>query len=140
MPGRADHTISPASLLGEGRREVRIDDGKGGATVYRGLPLLEVLEEVGLDSKNMDAARKTAAAIVQAVGRDGYAVVFSVGELLAHRGDPRVYLAAATASGSLSERDGPMRLVVVGERARSAYGLARIELKFVAENGPTPSK
>jgi hypothetical protein len=136
MPGQAERAITPSSLLGADRKDVKLEDGKGGAAVYRGLPLLDVLEKNGLDMKDMAAERKTAPAVVIATARDGYTVVFSVGELLMHRVDPRVYLAAEKEGGALSESEGPVRMVVIGQRARSAYGPARIELKYLAENPP----
>jgi len=136
MPGQQDRPIAPATLLGSDRSEVKVEDGKGGTTVYAGSPLLAVLEKNGLETKDMGAERKTPPAIVIATARDGYTVVFSVGELLMHRSDPHVYLIAEKAGATLSEGEGPVRLVVVGQRARSAYGLARIELKFLADNPP----
>jgi hypothetical protein len=136
MPGQPDRPIAPTSLLGSNRNDVKVEDGKGGTTVYAGSPLLAVLEKNGLETKDMGAERKAAPAIVIATARDGYTVVFSVGELLMHQSDPRVYLVAEKAGAALSESEGPVRLVVVGQRARSAYGLARIELKFLAENPP----
>jgi hypothetical protein len=136
MPGQPDRVISPASLLGSDAKEVKIEDGKGGSALYRGVPLLDVLERNGLDAKDMSAERRTAPAVVVATGRDGYTVVFSVGELLMHRSDPRVYLVAEKAGAALAENEGPVRLIVSGQRARSAYGLARVELKYLAENPP----
>jgi len=136
MPGQQDRPIAPATLLGSDRSEVKVEDGKGGTTLYAGSPLLAVLEKNGLETKDMGAERKTAPAIVLATGRDGYAVAFSVGELLMHQSDPRVYLVAEKAGAALPESEGPVRLIVVGQRARSVYGLGRIELKFLADNPP----
>src|SRR5215510_842653 len=124
MPGQPDRPIAPASLLGADRSEVKVEDGKGGSAVYRGVPLLAVLEKNGLDSKDMNAERKAAPAVVVATARDGYTVVFSVGELWMHRGEPRVYLVAERDGAALAENDGPVRLIVLGQRARSAHGLA----------------
>ncbi|HSD72514.1 MAG TPA: hypothetical protein VLE54_06975, partial [Thermoanaerobaculia bacterium] len=56
-----------------------------GDTVYHGLPLLEVLEKAGVETRTMSGQRKTATAIVVVRSRDGYTVVFSMGELLMHR-------------------------------------------------------
>ncbi|HEX7252437.1 MAG TPA: hypothetical protein VF376_06110 [Thermoanaerobaculia bacterium] len=136
MPGQAARAVEPAALLGSDRSDVKVEDGKGGATVYGGLPLLAVLEKNGLDLKDMNAERKVAPAIVVATARDGYTVVFSVGELLLHRSDPKVYLVAEKSGAALPSNEGPVRLIVVGQRARSAYGLAQIELKYLADNPP----
>jgi hypothetical protein len=85
----------------------------------------------------MPAERKLAPAIVLVTGRDGYAVVFSLAELTHAGAEPRVFLAAETAAGPLPTEQGPVRLVVPGERARSAFGLARIEVRYLAENKPS---
>ena len=76
----------------------------------------------------------SAAQVVLASGRDGYTVVFSIGELTANRSNPRVFLVAESSEGPLPENQGPVRLIVYGDKARSAYGLAGIELKGLADN------
>jgi hypothetical protein len=136
IPGAPDRPIQPASLLGAGRSDVRIEDSHGDVTVFHGLPLLDVLEQNGLDSKTMASQRKVASAVVVVTARDGYAVVFSVGELLMHRSDPRVFLAAETGAGPLPPNEGPVRLVVLGDRVRSPYALARFEVKYLVDNTP----
>ncbi|HKD18482.1 MAG TPA: molybdopterin-dependent oxidoreductase [Thermoanaerobaculia bacterium] len=136
----SDHTIAPESLLGKNARDVRLEDTSGNVTIYHGVPLLEVLEKNGLDLKTMASERQTAADVVLASARDGYTVVFSVGELRLERANPKVFLVAETAAGPLPENQGPVRLIVYGDVARSAYGLARIELKALAENAPAPKK
>ena len=140
MPGAPDRPIVPASLLGKSARDVRLEDTGGDVTIYHGAPLLEVLEQNGLDLKTMTGERKTAAEVVLAAARDGYTVVFSIGELRANRANPKVFLVAETAAGPLPENEGPVRLIVYGDVVRSAYGLARIELKVLAENSRTEKK
>jgi len=120
VPGAADRAVSPASLVGRGRMDVRVETGVGDAAVYHGLPLLEVIENAGVETKTMAGQRKTAPAIVVAASRDGYTVAFSLGELLMHRSDPRVFLVSESAAGPLPENEGPVRLIVLGDRARSA--------------------
>lgn len=134
IPGLAERTISAASLLGSGRMDVRVELPDGDAIVYHGLPLLEVIEKAGLETRTMAGERKAAPAMIVASARDGYTVVFSVGELLMHRADPRVFLVSETAAGPLPENEGPVRLVVRGDRVRSAYGLRSVELRYVARN------
>jgi hypothetical protein len=134
MPGAADRPIDPTSILGRNQRDARLEDTHGNVTVYHGVPLLELLEKNGLDDKTMAGGRKCAGQVVLASARDGYTVVFSVGELLANRGNPRVFLVAETSSGALPENEGPVRLIVYGDPVRSAYGLARIEVKVLADN------
>jgi len=133
-PGAADRRITSASLLGSDQRDVRIEDTAGNVTVYHGLSLLEVLEKNGLQMKTMAGERKVAPAVILGVARDGYTVAFSVGELLMHRADPRVFLVAESSIGALPANEGPVRLIVLGQVTRSAYGLARVELRYLGEN------
>ncbi|MGE5413803.1 MAG: hypothetical protein ACM3NW_06475 [Syntrophomonadaceae bacterium] len=140
VPGAADRPIAPATLLGKSSRDVRLEDTQGNVTVYHGVPLLEVLEQNGLDLKTMAGERKTAAQVVLASARDGYTVVFSIGELRANRANPRVFLVAETSAGPLPDNEGPVRLIVYGDVVRSPYGLAKIELKTLAENTRSEKK
>lgn len=134
IPGKPDATVAQASLLGADERDVRVENAAGDVTIYHGQALLDVLEKAGLDVRTMASERETAAAVVVATGRDGYTVVFSIGELAAARGNPRVFLVAEAGLEPLPEEQGPVRLIVHGEKARSAYGLATIELKYLARN------
>ena len=136
LPGVTDKTVDPASLLGRGQQDVRLEDSTGNTTVYHGLALLEVLEKSGLDVKSMASQRAAAAKVVLATARDGYTVAFSIGELTANRSNPRVFLVAESSEGPLEADKGPVRLIVYGDVARSAYALARIEVKALAENKP----
>ena len=136
LPGSPERPIAPESLLAAGRTDVRLEDAQGDVTVYHGLPLLDVLEKNGVDTRTMPSQRKLAPSVVLATARDGYTVVFSVGELLMHRADPRVFLVAETAAGPLPENEAPVRLIVYGDRARSSYALASVELKALADNTP----
>jgi hypothetical protein len=134
VPGRPDQPVTAESLLGRDQRDVRLEDSHGDVTIYHGRPLLEVLEKGGLDLKTMAGERETAAAVVVAIGRDGYTVVFSVGELIAARSNPKVYLVSDKDGEALPENEGLVRLVVYGDVVRSAYGLATIELRYLAKN------
>ena len=140
IPGAADRPVLPASLLGRGRMDIPVEGAVGDALVYHGLPLLEALEKAGLDVRTMAGQRKSAPAIVVVTARDGYTVVFSVGELLMHRSDPRVFLVAETAGGPLPENEGPVRMFVQGDRVRSPYGLKTLEVRYIAKNSSTEPK
>ena len=100
------------------------------------MALLEVLETNGLDLKTMAGERKSAASVVVVTARDGYTVVFSVGELRANRANPKVFLVSETAMEPLPENEGPVRLIVHGDPVRSSYGLATIELKNLGPRKP----
>ena len=47
VPGATDRAVTPASLVGHGRMDVRVETGDGDAAVYHGLPLLEVSKRIG---------------------------------------------------------------------------------------------
>jgi hypothetical protein len=140
IPGAADRAIAPASLLGRGRMDIAVEAAVGDALVYHGLPMLEVLEKAGLEMRTMAGQRKTAPAIVVVTARDGYTVAFSVGELLMHRADPRVFLVAETAAGPLPENEGPVRLFVQGDRVRSSYALKSVEVRYIGKNAADEPK
>jgi hypothetical protein len=140
IPGTSDGNVTVESLRKAGTREVPVTSERGESVSYKGVPLLDVLESGGLEMKGMGAGRKLAPAVVIASARDGYTVVFSAGELDMHRSDPRVFLAGATSAGALPAEQGPVRLVVTGQSARSAFALARIEVRFLAENPASRKK
>jgi hypothetical protein len=112
---------------------VTVESADGDSIVYHGKPLLDVVEKAGVDTRSMAGQRKTAPAIVVVKARDGYTVVFSVGELLMHRADPRVFLVSETAAGPLPENEGPVRLIVYGDRVRSPYALREVELRYISQ-------
>lgn len=140
IPGSPDSTVTAESLKKAGTREVPVSSEKGESVTYKGVPLLDVLESAGLEMKTMAADRKLAPAVVLATARDGYTVAFSVGELAMHRADPRVFLAGETSGGALPSDQGPIRLIVTGQRARSAFALASIEVRLLAENPASRKK
>jgi hypothetical protein len=140
IPGAADRTVTPESLAGKNARDVRLEGTDGDVKIYHGVPLLEVLEKNGLDLRTMAGERRSAAEVVLATARDGYAVVFSVGELRMNRANPKVFLVSESAAGPLPENEGPVRLIVYGDVVRSPYALAKIELKPLAENTRTEKK
>lgn len=140
MPGLPDRAVDPAALVGKDRSDVRVEESAGDVTLFHGMPLLDVLEKNGLDTKTMVSQRKLAPGVVLVAARDGYTVAFSIGELLMHRGDPRVFLVAETAQGPLADNQGPVRLIVLGDRSRSSYALARIEVRYLADNAAERKK
>lgn len=136
IAGSPESAITVETLRKAGTKKVAISSERGETVDYKVVPLLDVLENGGLDTKGMPAGRKLAAAIVVATARDGYTAVFSVAELVSRRQDPRVYITGETADGALPEAQRPLRLVAVGESARSAHALSTIEVRLVAENKP----
>ena len=115
---------------------MRLESSEGDVIVYHGMPLLEVLENGGLDLRTMAGERKSAATVVLVRARDGYTVAFSIGELRNNRANPRAFLVAETASGPLPDNEGPVRMIAYGDPVRSPYGLASVEVRTLSENPP----
>jgi hypothetical protein len=137
IPGQPDRVVTAAMLSGKHRTDVRVDSPEGDTIVYHGAPLLSVLEEAGFDVRTMAGERRAAGEVVVVTTRDGYAAVFSTGELMATRGGPLTYLVWETSVGPLPPEQGPIRVVTLGQAARSPYALARIEVRAVASNPAT---
>lgn len=73
-------------------------------------------------------------------GRDGYAVLFSLGELDAALGAKSVVIATQCDGKPIPDADGPYRLVVPGEgrAARSVRQVVTIEAVCPAPKSPHP--
>jgi hypothetical protein len=140
IPGQPDRVVTAAMLSGKYRTDVRMDSNDGDTIVFHGAPLLSVLEEAGFDVRTMAGERRAAGEIVVVTARDGYAVAFSTGELMASRGGPLVYLVYETAAGPLPAEQGPIRVIAMGQRARSPYAIAKIEVRAVANNPASRAK
>ncbi len=92
-----------------------------------GVPLMALLANAGVPSG--EAVRGAALnTIVTADAGDGYRIVFSLGELDALLGDAGVLVADHCDGKPLAAADGPLRLVVPGEKrgARSVRQLIRL--------------
>jgi DMSO/TMAO reductase YedYZ molybdopterin-dependent catalytic subunit len=101
------------------RTETRTPDphDPGKEIVYSGTPLIEVLKAGGLRLEAGEAGfRETVKMTVLVDGTDGYRAVFALAELSPDLTD-RVILLADTKDGQpLSPREGPLRIVVPGEK------------------------
>ncbi|WP_161992654.1 molybdopterin-dependent oxidoreductase [Aureimonas leprariae] len=95
---------------------------------YRGVPLLAVLERVGLLAADGHHAELRRSVLVK--GRDGYSVAFSVGELEPDFGDRAAMIALTENGRPLFEREG-LRLIMPGDKrgARSVMDVVRIEVR-----------
>jgi hypothetical protein len=75
-------------------------------------------------------------------GRDGYAVVFSLAELLPAIGNRTVWLALDEDGKPLADSDGPMRLIVPDDKmpARAVHEIASIEIVDLAGAATQPAQ
>lgn len=96
---------------------------------YSGVTLREILTRLAVPTgKDIRGAAQQLAVLVR--GADGYAVVFSLSELDAGYGDRQPLLCDREDGAPLSERHGPIRLIVPGDQfaARWVRNVSSIEL------------
>ena len=98
--------------------------------MYAGVPLIELLKQVGAPT-GKDVRGKVLAEYVVATGSDGYKAVLALAEIEPdfHPGD--VLVADAMNGKPLDAKAGPFRLVVTDDKrpARSVRNLVSVELK-----------
>lgn len=80
--------------------------------VYAGVPLIELLEQLGVPQKPRDTDFRL---YLVAEGSDGYQVVFSIGEITPDVHDGTV-LVADSMDGKSIDANGPLQLVLTGEK------------------------
>lgn len=95
---------------------------------YDAVPLIKVIEYAGIKARTTTNAEMGMAVIARA--RDGYVVVFGLGELMANTGARDVYLAFEREGQPLPLPQLPMRLIVPADKraARSAFAVNNIEI------------
>jgi DMSO/TMAO reductase YedYZ molybdopterin-dependent catalytic subunit len=109
------------------RASVRLENGDG---TYEGVWLHEILKKAGVPLGER-LRGKALATYVLAEARDGYAVLFSIGELdPSFASSSQVLLADMRNGGPLDPDQGPFRLVGASDKpgARSVRMLVRIEV------------
>jgi hypothetical protein len=104
-------------------------DSRGTVTTYRGITLWRLLTEQGIATDSAvknDALRK----VVVATARDGYRIVFSVGELDPALGAARALIAWERDGKPFDPERGPFQLLINDARrpARNIYQLERLEI------------
>lgn len=120
--------VEPALLEGLPTSEIAVTF-HGKEQVYTGPLLADVAARMGAPSR---AGLRGAALsmVVIAEARDGYRVVFSLGELDPLLGKAQVIVATTCNGAALNPEDGPYRLAVKGDErgARSVRQLANLRL------------
>lgn len=115
VPAPAEWTASDWARLP--RAEVRANDRQGRAVTYSGVTLCDVLRAAGV--KLGEAAmpsRETVASYVVVEGADGYRAVFALAELDPAQTDRVILLADRKDGQPLPAAEGPLRVVVPGEK------------------------
>jgi DMSO/TMAO reductase YedYZ molybdopterin-dependent catalytic subunit len=122
-------TLSAADLAAMPREHFELAEQDGEKITYEGVPLQEILKKAGI-SFGHDLRGKALAGYVLAEASDGYEVVFSLGELDPGLGGEKVIVADKRDGKPLFPYQGPVRLVVTGDKegARSVRMLQKLEV------------
>jgi len=117
-----------ATLTSEGKSA----DGKPAevkTTTYEGVLLYDILVKAGWQFGH-GMTGKGMASYVVATGKDGYQVVFSMGEIDPMFGGEKLMLADKANGAALTGREAPFRMVAPGEKmhARSIFGVVKLEV------------
>jgi len=107
---------------------VSIPDQDGTQVAYEGVPLREILKKAGIPVAK-DLRGKTLASYILAKARDGYQVVFSIGEIGSDFGNASILVADKRDGKPLFAYQGPLRLVCPNDKAgaRSVRMLESLE-------------
>lgn len=122
-------TLKAADLASMPRERVDVTEQDGEKTTYEGVPLQEILKKAGIPF-GRQMRGKALAGYVLAEAKDGYAVVFGLGELDPDLGGSRVIVADRRDGKPLFEYQGPVRLVIPADKegARSVRMLEKLEV------------
>ena len=127
VPNHLD--LSFADIAAIQRRTIRVTDEKGNRVQYGGVPVAEILEKAGApQGKELKGPNMALGLIASA--RDGYRVLFALAEFDAAFSDRVIVLADRRDGKPLDTREGPLRLVVPGDKrhARWIRGVTSLEV------------
>jgi DMSO/TMAO reductase YedYZ molybdopterin-dependent catalytic subunit len=122
-------TLSAADFAALPREQAEVTEQDGTKSTYEGVPLQEILKKAGL-SFGKQMRGKGLAGYVLAEAKDGYQVVFGMGELDPSLGGAKILVADQRNSKALFEYQGPLRLVVPADKegARSVRMLEKLQV------------
>jgi DMSO/TMAO reductase YedYZ molybdopterin-dependent catalytic subunit len=121
-------TLSASDLAAMPREHVDVNDPHGGKASYDGVALQTILVKAGVPFGHMRG--KSLTGYVLAEAKDGYEILFSLGELDPDFGNTRVIVADVQDGKPLGPNKGPVRLVVPADKegARSVRMLEKLEV------------
>ncbi|MGH9901072.1 MAG: molybdopterin-dependent oxidoreductase [Pyrinomonadaceae bacterium] len=102
------------------RRAVRAKDHDGKEAAFEGVPLIEILQAAGA-KVGEDLRGKNLAAYLLVEAADGYRVVFALPELDPAFNDRPILLADLRDGKPLSAAEGPLRVIVPGEKRHARW-------------------
>jgi len=118
-------TLTVSDLAKMPRETADLPEPDGSKIVYEGVPLRDILQKAGIGfGKEMRG--KALAGYLLAEARDGYEVVFSLGELDPELAGARVIVADRRDGRPLPAQQGPIRLVVTTDK-RPARSVRMVE-------------
>jgi DMSO/TMAO reductase YedYZ molybdopterin-dependent catalytic subunit len=122
VSGEVEHPLrlTAEELAALPRRAVRVKDHRGVEASFEGTPLIEVLKKAG--ARVGEKLRGGALAdylVVEA--SDGYRVVFALAELDPAFTDRTILLADRRDGRPMADPEGPLRLVVTGEKKHARW-------------------
>jgi hypothetical protein len=122
-------TLHASDLAAMQREQVELTEQGGEKTTYEGVALQEILKKAGIPF-GREMRGKALAGYVLAEAKDGYAVLFSLGELDPDFGGTRVIVADKRDGNALFGYQGPVRLVLPADKAgaRSVRMLEKLEV------------
>jgi DMSO/TMAO reductase YedYZ molybdopterin-dependent catalytic subunit len=122
-------TLNAKDFAAMPRESVETADPDGTKTTYEGVPLQEILKKAGIPC-GRQMRGKDLAGYVLASAKDGYEIVFSLGELDPDLGGVRAIVADKRDGKPLFQYQGPIRLVLPGDKAgaRSVRMLEKLEV------------
>lgn len=124
--------LSMADVAAYHRRTIRVTDDKGTQAEYEGAAVAEILEKAGAPlGKELKGPNLAVCLVARAP--DGYHVLFSLAEFDPAFSDRFILLADHSDGKPLDNREGPLRIIVPGDKrhARWIRGVTELEIMRV---------
>ena len=108
-------TLSLEDVRTMGHQRIEVED-QGGRAIYEGVPLTEILRRAGVNIGRAPLQGKALTSVLFVTGLDGFQAVFALAELDQAATDRRILLADTRDGRPLSGNEGPLRVVVPGDK------------------------
>jgi DMSO/TMAO reductase YedYZ molybdopterin-dependent catalytic subunit len=112
--------LSIADIAAFQRQTIRVTDDKGAQVEYGGVPVAEILKKAGAPLGKELKGPNMAMGLV-ASAPDGYRVLFSLTEFDPAFSDRVILLADRRDGKPLDNREGPLRLIVPGDKRHARW-------------------
>jgi hypothetical protein len=130
-------TLTLADLAGLDHVSVQVRAHDGAEHVYGGVPVSAILKRAGMPSGE-DLRGSLLARYVMVTAHDGYRVLFSLPELDPAFTNSQAILADRVDGKPLTGREGPLRIVIPGEKRESRW--IRMVEKIEILSSPEPAR